>query len=207
MYNRLLLAIAVAFVWTSGAASAAPLLSVSYDVTGGTFHGPWSSGAITGGSVVFTPVVPTSTPGNIPGTWYVHLLGPAGTVQMTLNSTPFVFAEATPRYVYAIGPAVLTNFISNGLALPTTVDDPQFYFEDEFGIYGATIWARGGACPPTLPDCDGMVIYHGFGVGNEVRTFVPEPATGALVGLGLLLMAFVGGSRGAAARARRARRS
>jgi hypothetical protein len=111
------------------------------------------------------------------------------------------------------------NFKSNGLVLPASYGVPRFslrLYEYTFtpGAWGISTAAGPpgtGTCPspPCCPDCGGPepAVRHRFFVGNEVRTFVPEPATGTLVGLGLVLMGFVGGSRGAAARARRARRS
>jgi hypothetical protein len=200
---RFLFVIAVAFVVTSDTASAAPLKNVSYEVTGGTFNGLYSSGAIVSGTVTYTPTVPTSTPFTTyePGNWNLALSGPSGTFQVTFVASALVFSPANSFVIYAAA-AVPTHgpVLSNGYLLPH--EGVRFF---TFGGPGYSIIIRGSIpCCAPCPDC-GTPIGHGFEVGNEVRTFVPEPATGTLVGLGLVLMGFVGGSRAAAARARRAR--
>jgi hypothetical protein len=222
MVIRIRFVIALGFFMASAAASAAPLVSVSYDVTGGAFHGPSSSGAITGGSVIFTPVVPTTTPFTAPGVWSVSLTGASGFVHISSVHSLLVLplGAGTPAvYRASFWPQYLLSFSSNGLVLPASYGVPRFslrqtiYTPVWYGAWGVT--AAGppdtGTCPapPCCPDCGGPEpgVEHRFYVGNEVRTYIPEPATGTLVGLGLVLMAFAGGSRGAAARARRARRS
>jgi hypothetical protein len=218
MVARIRFVIALGFFLAAAAASAAPLLSVSYDVTGGTFYGPWTSGPITGGWVKFTPDVPTTTPFNAPGVWSVYLIGAAGNIRMSSAGSPMVWALGAPTpavYQASYAPHSFKAFSSNGLLLPASYGIPRFtlYNRVSPGAWGISAAGppvtRTCPSPPCCPDCGGPepAVRHLFFVGNEVRTFVPEPATGALVGLGLVLMAFVGGSRGAAARAGRARRS
>lgn len=74
MAARWLFLLALPFVSMPGSASAAKLTSVSYEVTGGTFSGLHSTGPIVSGTVVFSPLVPTSTPflRYEPGTWTSH---------------------------------------------------------------------------------------------------------------------------------------
>ena len=203
MITRFLFVIAVALVVTSGAANAARLLSVSYEVTGGDFNGQFSSGPITSGTATFTPTVPTSTPFSSykPGNWNLALDGPSGSFQVTLNASAIVFSPAHTFNIYAaaafqpVGPVLSNGYLAT--------EGWEFF---TFGATGFTNLVRGSIpCCAPCPDC-GTPVQHQFEVGNEVRTFVPEPATGALLGLGLALLGFVGGGRGLAAHARRARK-
>jgi hypothetical protein len=208
MATRFLFVIAVAVVLTSGAASAAPLTSVSYTVTGGTFNGAFSSGPITGGSILYTLSVPTSTPfyTYVPGIWNIVLKGPSGTFKVTASAPAAVFAQ--PGFVFV--PYSITNTLngptSNGNLSPPGWGNWFFFAGTGYVncLGNGPVYAPGTFCQTLTPN---RPYIHRFTVGNEVRTFVPEPATSTLVGLGLVLMAFVGGSRGAAARARRTRRS
>jgi hypothetical protein len=210
MYNRLLLAIAVAFVWTSGAASAAPLLSVSYEVTGGSFSGDWSSGAITSGTLAYSPTVPTSTPFTASGEWILSLNGPSGSFRVTFLASARVYADEMIPVRYYTYPSdawgqVVGPVYSNGQLLVPAPGGVDFDLRGGAGPPGPTTWV--GAQTRVPPDFWTTLFFHRFTVGTEVRTFVPEPATGTLVGLGLVFMGFVGGSRRAAAHARRVRRA
>ncbi len=187
--------IAMVLLLTSGAARAAPMLSVSFEVAGGSFNGPWSSGAVTSGAFSFTPTTPTSAPFIGPGVWNVSLLGASGSFQAAFSASARVYSYGmAPLYpsFYGIG-QVIGAVRTNGIEytdLPTGV---------RFNIDGSVLaWNIGALvdAPGSCPDCSVTLFVHDFTVGNELRTFVPEPNTGALVGLGLVLIGFVGASRG-----------
>jgi hypothetical protein len=184
--------IAVVFIATPGPASAAPLVSISYSVTGGDFNGQFSSGPITSGAVTFTPAVPTSTPfaSYQSGIWNLTLIGPSGSFLAALAASAIVFSPAHTFNIYtAAAFQPLGSVLSNG-NLATT--GWQFF---TFGATGFTNQVRGliPCCAP-CPDC-GTPGLHQFEVGSEIRTFVPEPATGALVALGLVVVGLMGGIR------------
>ena len=79
--------IAMVLLLTSSAARAAPMLSVSFEVAGGSFNGPWSSGEVTSGTFSFTPTIPTSAPFIGPGVWNVSLLGASGSFQAAFSAS------------------------------------------------------------------------------------------------------------------------
>ncbi len=191
-----LLAIAAALALTSGAARAAPLTSVSYSVTGGSFNGLFSSGPITSGALTFTPMPPVSTPFSAyePGTWNLALLGPSGSFQVTLVGSAFVFSPAHTFDIYGFGPfQPIGAVVSNGNSV--TAYWTFFTFAAPTRGYSTNVVRGSIPCCDPCPDC-GTPVTHGFTVGNEVRTFLPEPTTGALLGLGLVLVGFVSGIRG-----------
>jgi hypothetical protein len=210
MRSHVFFTVAAAFCLTSGATNAAPLLSVSYEVVGGSFDGLFSSGPIVSGKVTFTPIVPTSTPFSTYklGNWNLALSGPSGSFRATFVKSALVVTPAYGFLIYTYG-GVPTHgpALSNGnLLLQGAVSG--FTFAAPQGVGGVLNVVRLGTRPGgPCPDC-GAPLGHMIEVGNEVRTFVvPEPATGALLGLGLVLMGFAGGSGAVAARARRDRRS
>ncbi len=194
--------LAMALLSTSGAARAAPMLSVSFEVAGGSFNGPWSSGAVTSGAFSFTPTTPTSAPFIGPGVWNVSLLGASGSFQAAFSAVARVYSYGmAPLYpaFYGIGQVI-------GAVKTNGIEYTDFPNGVRFNIDGSVLaWNIGALvdAPGPCPDCSVTLFVHDFTVGNELRTFVPEPDTGALVGLGLVLIGFVGASRGAAPRNRR----
>ena len=167
-----------------GKAVAAPLTSISWTVTDGTFFADGALGTtapITGGSVVWTPasivstptILPYQTP--IPGSLHMTLHTAANSVAFTFRS---LIGTITPLYAVLGGP----------FPVP---DHGVFAIVNYFDMYQrAYVSFLSGT---TIGD------YHVAILGQEVRTVVPEPSSAALVGLGLLVLAW---TAGAAARGR-----
>jgi hypothetical protein len=181
----------------SSAAVAAPLISVSYDVTGGSFNGPNSTGPITSGTVTFVPTTPISTPFFSAGQFDIKLSGPSGTFRMIGSKIAKLYALGSPNQIYVEpgGPA-LQQVSSGGFPVTNELKGLVFHLYGGFGLDTGRIRGYFKCCAP-CPDC-GIPFGHPFEFGNEVRTFVPEPSTGLLLGLGLSGLGVAGGARRAA---------
>jgi hypothetical protein len=179
---------------TVAPATAAPLVSVSWSVAGGTFSG-LSTGSVGGGSVSFTPFVPVTTPTTTLGVWSIYLFGTSAfnyfSAQFTSNAVLGATTVSGP-------PAILVSlgsFLTGSGAPQTTIAPPSFFFSaNNAGGFGSV---RGAAIFTGLFF---QTITHQFTIqaGSEVRTLVPEPAPGLLVGFGLVLTALVGRRAGRA---------
>lgn len=175
----------------AGAATASPV-QISYSVTGGTFGGPHSSGAITGGSLSFLAF--TSNPDTA--------FAPARLTALTLNG-PSGFFRLDGPFDAITGSALFTpNFL--GLAGNRSL--PLVRTGNQAGtavFQAARLTASSGAGAGAVTGRFGSasaLFSHAFQIGNEVRiATTPEPSTGLALGLGL-------GALGLAARTRRARR-
>ena len=182
--------------WATTAAGA-PLLSIQYDITGVSFD-PFdgkATGAITGGSLVINTPGTTafSTPFNCAtacGTATLVLTGASGSFSaqwhlpnliVGLNGVQ-ISAAATPTMIASTGMQSVNASASAFLAA---------VMQGSFGTIQGYVVARAPVS---------KFITNYVSGSNEVRTFVPEPTTAPLTGLGLLALS------GYAAR-RRARRS
>ena len=176
-------------------AEAASISKISWTVTGGIFGGAaLAIGPITGGSLTWTPfggsiVTSPGTAASGSGIWTLSLTGPAG-----------FFGVAGPGGVFLINPvsaagsftAVVPAFsgTGGGFTVPTVVA-----FARSFAAIGG--FGSGLLAHVSMPA--GAPVTHSFLLGAEVRTAVPAPAAGPLVGLGLI------GLGAAAVRSRRRR--
>ncbi len=195
--------------------SAVNISQITWDVTGGAFVGPSSSGPVTGGTLTFlpaggvvaTPVVSVNHQGH---GFALSLTGPSGSFQMNFPATIFTanvdhicnlslsgfsgFAHPSPYVTFS------TWVTSGGTAVSALGGQLYFYLAGGVGS---------GSVFPAIYNYISISSYstafasHTFTLGNEVRTVVPEPGTGLLLYLGLLGTAVVGHT--AARRGRKAR--
>jgi len=107
----------------AGTATAAQVNLIQYDVIGGSFLGPYTSGSITGGTMSLTPVAGTiTTPATgVPMHVHIVLTGPAGAFSAWLSNQPTFAVNITP------------NKVSFGA-----------------GIYHAAVFTSGGVSPLVL---------------------------------------------------------
>jgi hypothetical protein len=189
----------------AGAASAAPVSSISWTVTGGNFNGPASFGPIAGGSVVYTPAGGSiSTPAfsvNPAGSLAIKLTGMSGIFAATIN-TPLSGVTISSKAVY-ITP-LFWDYTLN--PLPTNYSGMYSLTRAAarvFALLGSGTGSVFGNAFATTTMGTAAYFMHNFTIGNEVKTIIPEPATGSLLGLGLLTLGVIGTrGRGAAARRR-----
>jgi hypothetical protein len=179
---------------------AAPLVDISWTVSGGQFSG-LSNGAVTGGTVRFTPFFPITTPfvTHFPGVW-----------SLSLTQS---FGAASFKATWNAGALVLTGVAFQAPSNPGTFSNVTTVSTHGFNLALVTDLVAGmgpfspiGGSGFVSGEHSIATFAHTFTVaaGSEVRTFVPEPTTGSLIGLGLVIMGVVGGGRRAAHRARRA---
>jgi hypothetical protein len=212
------LSLVVAIGLLAQPAAAAPWMEVSYDVVSGNFSGADAhlSGAITGGSLTYTAPRTGQTAkkgtvnsfscyyGNLFGNYcgYIqtlHLTGPAGSFTL-LNPARVDYAYLSKWYAKARanGPGIIYASSGGNYVHWANLGVIQFEYPTALS-YTPTTFNLGVAQIGHF--------FHNAVLGNEVRTWVPEPSTGALLALGLGVMGVVGGgSGGLAARVRRARR-
>ena len=167
-------------------AAAAPLLSVSYTVTGGLFNGPGLAGAITGGSVVYaapSPFLATpqscTTIGACGSIVTLQLLGPAGGWTL-LSPVQVIMIITGPTLAFGFTsgfPNTATVAFHSGISAIYSRPLTTMIFANNTGYIRAGVAAT---------------YKHIIFIGNEVRTFVPEPMTATLLGLGLALFGFAG---------------
>jgi hypothetical protein len=200
-----------ALTMTAGQVSAAPLANISYDVTGGTFSGPNSTGPVTGGTFRFTPTAVHPYMTNPPYSIVYY-----GTVRMVLTGPSGYFDIQAPVVTGSIFAMVGGAFRSMGgfPIIGVSGTTPPFggtvtLFSGGFqalyrtdlvlgSVHSARVVVRGTTAPGPI-----AFATHYFTIGNEVRTPIPEPGTAGLLGLGLLGLT---GFASACARARRSRR-
>jgi hypothetical protein len=191
----LLIAAAATFLLT-GPASAASISQVQWSVTAGSFSSPTlANGLVEGGSLTFRPfagTVSTSFVGTHSGYFSFSAVGsPGNTFGLSPWSGSLFLSPGSGAFMSV---SFFAQAYSGGGALPSARIASivplfkQLYMALGSGSLGAAgISGRIGA------------FTHTFTLGNEVRTgVVPEPTTGALLGLGLLV-----GLAGTAARTRR----
>jgi hypothetical protein len=190
---------------TAGQAFAAEISQFSWSVTGGTFGGSggnFATGAITSGSVVYTPPGGSvATPAGLitGGSAAISLVGTLGSFSAVVNAGGAGASIGAP-----------SMFLFTSFPIDTAV--PGF----SAGTAGSgsinSAWVFGGGC-----GISGFICVQGYNsmsasfvhrlqLGVEVRTVVPEPATGTMLGLGLLGIGMATRARGAAARWRRTSR-
>jgi hypothetical protein len=179
--------ICCAFVWaavltgTSGVSTAAPLLGINYDITGGTFPvGGNIGGPITGAVVEITlPGISTSTPvfcETSCGTIYILLTGPNGTLDF--NYAPLVFLSVTPNQAVA--------------SFTYTYQDTYRWHSTGILNYPATGKTYGtGHISGTTTTFGSYSFSMPFQFGNEVR-LLPEPASRSALAAGVLLLGLIG---------------
>jgi hypothetical protein len=213
------LALAIAVGLLARPAAAAPWMEITYDVVSGTFSGPHLSGAITGGSIMWT--VPRTGQTSKKGTvdsfscFYGNLLGNyCGYIQtMHLTGTAGSFTLLQPqRLDYAWLSKWYARLRGNGNGFIAASSGGYYVNYGGVGVIQMK-YPTFLSSPPTAPFSNHLGVaqvthfFHHAILGNEVRTWVPEPSTGALLALGLGVMGVVGGGSGSlAARVRRARR-
>jgi hypothetical protein len=174
----------------SGEANAG-LIQIQYDVTGGTFDGPSSSGAITGGSLSFQALTTGSSPVSgsslNPVLTKLTLMGTSGYFRFAGGGTA-VSKFATFTQFFASFTENRNNpMVVTGIGgLPVAAGNLFVSLTANTGV--ATSAAASGII--------GMANFdHRFTLGGESRTVVPEPASGLLLGMGLSALA-VAGHRG-----------
>jgi MYXO-CTERM domain-containing protein len=157
---------------------AAVITEISWEVTGGGLRPDFPSGPtwpITGGTIVFTPLTPVATssvPISIFGTVFISLGGTGGHAfslagwygVVSLNSSVFKLLDAMLTAGGTISGAT------------TTFTDLDWIFSA--GPSGSGVLLLVGIAAPGN-------FYHYANFGNEVRTPVPEPATGSILLLGV----------------------
>jgi hypothetical protein len=177
---------------------AAQISQISYSVTGGTvLNGLTTPTTITGWSLTLTPVGGSvSTPAtSVPLEFLLTFTVGAGTAAQMgfiLSGTlvPGGYGNASINSTSAAGPGFLQRGFSlssiniNQLRTRTNLNlgtNPNFA-KFSFSVAGGT--GVGNF------DATGLLFNgapsHTFTLGNEVRTPVPEPSMGSLLGLGLL---------------------
>lgn len=182
-------------LFAASQASAAAIASITYTVSFGTATGPVNTVAVRPGTAVtFTPAagsLPYGTTG-IGGVLAVSTLYFATPLNLGLNSITFFTPQPFPL-VYSAAPSSYGPvYVGWAAILPTLAGN-------------ATL-----TTPAALNFTVSLPLVANFTValnlGNEVRTTVPEPTKGTLLGMAgfALLGAGVGGRR-FAVRARRAR--
>jgi hypothetical protein len=181
---------AVVLIGTSRPAAADALLSITYDITGGTFPDGGFGGPVTGAVVEITlPGISTSTPVYCVvscGTIYILLTGPNGTIPF--NYAPLNFLSVTPNQAIAS----FTYTYQNIYAWHTT------------GIlnYPATGKTYGtGHITGTTLTFGTFTISIPFQFGNEVR-LLPEPTSQSAFIAGSVLLGLIGACSARAHRAR-----
>ena len=162
-------------------AAAAPLLSLSFTVTGGTFSGPALTGTITGGSVRYAAPAPyLSTPapcftlGACGSITAFTLVGAAGTFQLLSPALALAYINPGTATV-GFTSLMYTNpnpirFRSGTLTVSTPLDWLAAQDNSVYGTYGIVLQFGLTA----------TIRRHQFTIGNEVRTFVPEPTRGMI---------------------------
>jgi hypothetical protein len=181
-----------------GGDAAAATIQISYDITGGTFKGPNSTGSITGGSLSFLTVGANLSAGGGPGRLTkLTLTGDKGSFKF-FGSAGFAGTAA-----FTMNFVSLTEKKSQPSIRTGTVDRLADYQYDGVSV---TYGAGTGGVKGRIGGASGVHFTHSFTVGNEVRTLVPvpEPGTGFLLGMGVTVLAAAGRLGRSRARARRA---
>jgi hypothetical protein len=194
----------------SASASAATLYGITYDVRGGSFTAvPNLTGTITGGTVSYKAPAPYLLTPN-PGGGYLGVGAGGSITKLTLTGTQGTFKLLSPASVAgAFFYGAFNSFGWQNTGAPiipntssivrqsggVTVTQPWRYM-----VINGTCGTLCGRIDISAPNGVWDIV---FTLGNEVR-IVPEPASGALLGMGLLGLATASGRL--AARARRARR-
>ncbi len=172
-------------------ATAVVLSKISYDITGGTFGGG-ISGPITGGIVslastspfgVHTPVLFNGTP--VLKLTALSLTGPGGMVHFT-NAGGLVLSTGavTPNALNGTGAGLVSGSISGSL-LPGLISfanlSASLFLAINSGVGSGNLTVHASLLGPTT-------FIYPLTLGNEIRTFVPEPGSAPLAGLGLIAL-------------------
>jgi hypothetical protein len=162
-----------------GEAAATPLTSISWTVTGGSLFTSGVMGTtapITGGSVVWTPSSVISTPTIMPlqtphpGSLRITLQSAGTSVALTFLS---LIGTITPLYAVLGGP------------FPVPAND-AFASVNYFAAYQvAYVFFLN-----SISTHDSHIAV----LGQEVRAVVPEPSTGSLLALGLIVLTWTAGA-------------
>jgi hypothetical protein len=191
-FHLLAIPLVVAALGVSRPTAASSLVSISYDITGGTVFGPeqWDPLApipIFGGSLTFTLGVPTVTPVAAPGVagiWSVLLTGVSGTFSATGLAYNAVIGPLTFKLTNV--PLLPFSAQTGPVPLITTLTPLSHWASAAGGIgSGAIIFKTPFSGLPTY-------YSHTFTFGNEVRVYTPEPSTGYLLTSGVALVGLPG---------------
>ena len=173
-------------------ATAAQITQISYRITGDVFLGPVATAdsPITGGSLVYTPPAPVSTPG-VPspigvqvtgGSLFLSLFGPGGSLSYFWPSVHRARFTALAFYV-EVGYPTPPPGVGHYGGYP--IEDAGMAFSAYNGSGSGQVGGRVHITPAQT-----ITWAFNFGAGSEVRTLVPEASPSALLGVGLVLLGF-----------------
>jgi len=187
----------VGLIAVGGPAASAPLLSVSYDVTGGSLPADFVLKSITGGSVVATlPGSSISTPVNCAANCgtvsilFTGLTGNMGYGNLRFYSAPLSLLNVTPNYLRG--------------EFTYMYGTPSLYYQS-FGdfTYKASLGSGNGKITGYVITNPSITLSITFQIGSEVR-LLPEPAVPLSLGSGLMLLGWLDRRRRRRAVGRRA---
>jgi hypothetical protein len=194
------------FTLVAGPAGAASITQIQWDVTGGTFGGPNSSGAISGGTLTFIPAggvitTPVTSVNHAGHTFQLNLTGPSGSFQMYFPATAHSYGR---DHLYDLSLSAFSAFahpapyitasawvVSGGASV--SVPGAYFYVAVAGGLGSGSVFP---AIYNYISSGSYSTFYasHIFTLGNEVRTDVPEPTTGLLLYAGIFGVIAAGGT-------------
>jgi len=173
-------------------AVAAPISQITWDVVGGSFSSSaLANGPVTGGTVVWTPGAGTADTASAafhPGTFNFLATAAGGLQHFSLPAAYGSVYLAPGSYVGVFSSFFHGQAASAGGLFPAP---PGGGFPTLASII-RTIFITGGTGTASFLHVSGFsaqTANHYLLLGNEVKTFVPEPATGSLLGLGLIGLA------------------
>ena len=105
-------ALALLLILAASPVSAANISQIQWDVTGGTFDGPNSTGPVLGGTLTFTPAggvlaTPVSNANHQGHAFALSLTGPSGSFQMFFPATQFSYGA---EHIYNLSLNAFSGF-------------------------------------------------------------------------------------------------